>query len=278
MLKEGILLGLFVLGGCTSLKSNGGKDRGEYYVLRGANFKKAGDNDKALKEYEKALIKNSRSEIALKEIALIHGERGDYTRAAEYYRRVLKVNPEEQSALKNLAYIAYRDDDEKKSREYLDRISKENRDEFVLKVEGGLQFRKNNHREAYEIFGEALEKDIHYDKFFYEMVRENLEILSKGEEFKNILEKSSGKFYQNRDFVIYYSGVMGGDFNSWDKVNRTLKNYLIKNSADDEIYYLLAHSYHGMGDRARAILTLKMFSEKFRHTERYRLLEKKLLI
>lgn len=259
MLKEGILLTLIAAAGCTSLeRSSTEKSREEYYVLRGANFHRDGDRLAALREYEKALQKNSKNLTPLKEIALIYSELGEHKKAIEYYQKTLKLDSKDQVSIKNLAYIHYLQGDTEKSKEYLQKISRDKLDEFALKIEGYLYFKDKQYEKSYEKFLETNKYSTVFDAEYYKIFSENLKFLSKEKELEKLLEKDYEKFFKDREFIILYCKTLGENFNKWEKANKALRNYLINMDTDHELYQLLAYTYDRLGMPEKSMMALKL--------------------
>ena len=263
MLKLYFLVIALALTGCTSLEY----ERGEYHTLRGANFYQEGKTGKALREYKLALKKNQSDDVALREIALIYFERKKYDVAMEYYEKVLELDAKDHQALKNLAYIFYLQNNNEKAREYLNRILEEHRDSFVLKVEGLILVKENRKNEAHIKFKEAIKVATNYDRNLFDLIYENLEALSRKNEFKKVMDDSVEKFCKDRKFILYYHKIIGDEFNDWIGVSKAVKSYLVYNREDQEIYNLLAYSYERIANLSKFGLTQQIIEKKFKKSK-----------
>jgi tetratricopeptide (TPR) repeat protein len=185
----------------------------------------------------------------------------------EYYEEILKLDSKDHQALKNLAYIFYLKDDNDKARKYLDRILEEHRDSFVSKIEGLILVKENQREKAHEKFREAIQLATAYDKNLFELTYGNLEVLSKKDEFKKVMDESVEKFSRDKKFIIYHRKIIGDEFNDWSRVSRAVGSYLVYNRGDKEMYDLLAYSYKRIADLNKLGLTQEIIEKKFKKSK-----------
>jgi serine/threonine protein kinase/Tfp pilus assembly protein PilF len=80
----------------------------EIFYILGTNYWRRGDNDKAIKEYNKVLELDPNHGLTHNQLGYIYIDRGDYSKAVEHFKKYVSINPGEPNPLDSLADVYFR--------------------------------------------------------------------------------------------------------------------------------------------------------------------------
>ncbi len=252
-------------------------DKEEYNVIKGINFSQEGKYLEALREFEKAYGKNEKNIITLREMGLVYAQLSDYKKSEEFYKKALALDERDQTAIKNLALLSYIKGDYEKAEEYLESVSKDSVDNMVLKLKGFILFKKGENAKAYEILRRALYLENDLDMEFYNVYSHVLLEESKFMELYKVLERGYQKYSLDKEYIIFYTRVISNNYSEYEKAEKTLKRYIVKNGIDDELLLQLSKISFSNGDVATAENSIKMISDDYKYDLEYLNLKKDIL-
>ena len=87
------------------LKDSNPKNDFSAYLRLGVNFNNLGEKQKALEFYNKALKTDSKSILALNNIAEIYSDSGDYKKAEEYFLKLVEYYSDKTDFYRKLGYL-----------------------------------------------------------------------------------------------------------------------------------------------------------------------------
>jgi len=87
------------------LKDSNPKNDFSAYLRLGVNFNNLGEKQKALEFYNKALRTDSKSILALNNIAEIYSDSGDYKKAEEYFLKLVEYYSDKTDFYRKLGYL-----------------------------------------------------------------------------------------------------------------------------------------------------------------------------
>lgn len=246
--KITIFLGLsmFLLG-CSNTQTN--NKEVEYSILRGVNFSKQQQYEKAMVEYQKAYHLDSNNLILLKELGYCYYQFGDYEKAEEFWRKALELSPKDDSTIKNLATLYYKEQDYDKALDMIKRSYNPNGD-YYLKLKVLISYEKEDKIEAYELL-----KKMKIESFDEECSIKKMDILkelNKKTELYSFMQESYPLFFNNKEYILKYTQNLVEVYNMNEDAQEILLEYVIRNGNDENILMKLRDIYLKNGDTQKA--------------------------
>lgn len=161
----------------------------KYFICLGEVYWKAGNTDKAIESYNKAIDQNPKTALAYYRLGQIFSDTGKHNQAIEYMEKAANLDPE---YLDNLGFVCH---------------SAGSMDKSIESLKKAIEFNPNNF-EAYSLLGSIYSDELHNYKEAINYFNKCLEINSQANEIKaNLIEVflSDGRY---EDVNIYATEIL----------------------------------------------------------------------
>lgn len=194
----------------------GKKLKGDFYYTKARDFIEHNN----LKEGERFLVKSLDENPNNIEAWIMHADinilSGNTENAAREYRIALEIDSNNTKAMYNLGY---------------------------------LYFMSNNHNKAMEFFNDA----ININPAYYKAYLGRAKVFESGREFQNALSQyNEAQKYANNTAVTKGKALVLVQLRQFDEAEKLLKNLIVENKADGEVYYNYAMLFLSKADYTKA--------------------------
>lgn len=263
------IIPLFIFFGCSNVDINKYKKDDEYSLLKGINLYSQGKNREALTEYEKALKKDPKNILILREIAIIKCQLLEYEKSKVIFLEILKKEPEDIESLRNLSYIFFYEENYKKSIFYLEKIPKDLKTQKDYAILAFSYYKIGKLKRSLLIYKEIKESIIFSSIL---LTKSYIEVLSENGNKENLflilksLEKYNPKDVNN---IILISNTYENKLQNYKYAERVLKDFLNRNKINDKILLQLAKLYYKIGKKKECKIVFSMISEDYQYNLEY---------
>lgn len=263
------IIPLFIFFGCSNVDINKYKKDDEYSLLKGINLYSQGKNREALTEYEKALKKDPKNILILREIAIIKCQLLEYEKSKVIFLEILKKEPEDIESLRNLSYMFFYEENYKKSIFYLEKIPKDLKTQKDYAILAFSYYKIGKLKRSLLIYKEIKESIIFSSIL---LTKSYIEVLSENGNKENLflilksLEKYNPKDVNN---IILISNTYENKLQNYKYAERVLKDFLNRNKINDKILLQLAKLYYKIGKKKECKIVFSMISEDYQYNLEY---------
>lgn len=261
MLKCFLLI--FLLVGCSNIEKDTKKDN--YKLLKALNLYSKGEKSRALYVYQEILKENPKNVTALREAGIINAQLGNLDESERYLNKAYEEDEKDEIVLKNLGLLYFTKGNYKKSLKILNKIPNDLKDSKDYALIGYNLYKEKRYEEALENYSKASEKEILENKIFFLSYTESLKNIKNLEKTNKYMENIEKNIGNNKENTIILATLYDENLKNYKKSEQILKQYLSKNSLDNDILYRLYKLYGKIGEKEKSERVLELISnrEKF---------------
>lgn len=263
------LIPLFIFFGCSNVDINKYKKDNEYSLLKGINLYSQGKNREALIEYEKALEKDPKNILILREIAIIKSQLLEYKESKNIFLEILKKEPRDIESLRNLSYLFFDEKNYKKSIFYLEKVPKDLKTQKDYAILAFSYYKIGESKRALLTY-KKLKESIVFNSII--LTKSYIKVLSENGNKENLfLILKSLEKYKPEDVnnVILISNTYENELQNYKYAEKVLKDFLSSNKINDKILLQLAKLYYKIGKKKECRIVFSMISEDYQYNLEY---------
>ncbi|MGB0405349.1 MAG: tetratricopeptide repeat protein [Fusobacterium sp.] len=234
--------------GCSSVDSKELR-QAEHSLLKGMNYSREQKYTQALKEYDKVLDIESDNIYALKETARTYTILENYKEALSFYKKALKVDNKDTQSLKGISFIYYFNDNPSKALKYINKLPLNKLDTDSKFFKGFLLFQDGDEQEGIFEIEEAFDKMNSFNKEYAEIYMTLLNKEKKIEKMRIFLDENKEKYFDNENFIIFYTESIEEYFYEFDLAEEILKRYIATHNGSNELFIKLAKTIYNGQER-----------------------------
>lgn len=259
MLKYLILI-FFMVGCSSNLRKV--EEKENYQLLKALNLYSNGEKSKALYIYQDILEKNSKNEIALREIGIINAQLGNINEGRIYLEKAYRENAKDEVVLKNLGLIYFIQRKYIKTLEILNKIPNDLKDEKDYSLIGYSLYKQRNYDDAIKNYSKILGEEIMSNTLFFSSYIDclrNIKSIEQDDKFMINIDRNTEKNKKNTIILATFYEI---DLKNYKKSEEILKQYLSKNNLDEDVLSKLYDLYVKVGEKEKSKMVFELISKR----------------
>lgn len=254
------LLLIFLLIGCSNIEK--GKENENYELLKALNLYSNGEKSKALYVYQDILKENPKNVTALREAGIINAQLGNLDESEKYLNKAYQLNMRDEVVLKNLGLLYFIKENYSKSLKILNKIPNDLKDSKDYTLIGYNLYKEKRYEKALENYSKASGKELLENKIFFLSYIDSLKNIKNLEKSNKYTENIENNIGNNKENTIILATFYDENLKNYKKSEQILKQYLSKNSLDNDILYRLYKLYVKIGKKEKSERVFKLISNQ----------------